>query len=106
MPAGMKISDPTSTLELIKAFKTAVDEVESARSAVTTSQASLVGGWRGAAATKFDEGIGEWMRGLEQVKVALDKLDEGMTQFSTLTESSEDDRIAQAAAGAVSASWT
>jgi WXG100 family type VII secretion target len=103
----IKIVDEESTVALISAFKKAVDEVNTAHSTVTASQLSLAGGWKGAAATAFDSGISEWIAGLGKIGVALGKLDEGMVNFSKLTATTEDDAVAQAAAGTVnSASWT
>ncbi|MFF5075655.1 WXG100 family type VII secretion target [Actinoplanes sp. NPDC000266] len=105
MTSPIKIVDEQSTVALISAFKRAVDEVNSAHTAVSASQLSLAGGWQGAAAKQFDSGLNEWIAGLSKIGIALGKLDEGMVNFSKLTADTEDNAVASAAAGTV-ASWT
>ena len=46
------------------------------------------------------------MDGLVKIHNALNMIDESMVKFSKLTASTEDDNIALAAQGEVSASWT
>ncbi|WP_436535633.1 WXG100 family type VII secretion target [Actinoplanes sp. HUAS TT8] len=102
----MKQVDEATTVALISAFKKASDDQQTAHNSVSTTQASLVGGWKGTASGRFSDGLGEWMQGLGKVQNALNMLDESMVQFSKLTQSTEDDNLALAAQGEVSASWT
>ncbi|XVU26728.1 WXG100 family type VII secretion target [Actinoplanes sp. CA-054009] len=98
--------DEATTVALINAFKQAADDQQAAHNSVSTTQASLVGGWSGVASGKFSDGLGEWMQGLLKIHNALNMIDESMVQFSKLTANTEDDAAALAAQGEVSASWT
>jgi WXG100 family type VII secretion target len=106
MAGDLKQIDEASTVALINAFRTAADDQAAAHSAVTSTQAALAGSWKGAASGRFNDGLTEWINGLQKVKQALSMLDENMVSFSKLTTSTEDDAAALAAQGQVSASWT
>ncbi|GLY93151.1 WXG100 family type VII secretion target [Actinoplanes sp. NBRC 103695] len=104
--AGNLDIDEASTIALINAFKKAADDQNAAHSSVSSTQASLAGGWTGHASGTFSGGLDEWMDGLVKIHNALNMIDESMVKFSKLTASTEDDNIALAAQGEVSASWT
>ncbi|MEV4759509.1 WXG100 family type VII secretion target [Micromonospora sp. NPDC049559] len=106
MAGNLKQIDEPTTVALIQAFKQASDDQQSAHNAVSTTQAALLGGWTGVASGRFNDGLGEWMQGLLKVQRALNMIDESMVAFSKLTANTEDDAIALAAQGQVSASWT
>jgi WXG100 family type VII secretion target len=106
MPAGnLNIDEPT-TVALINSFKKAADDQQAAHNSVSNTQAALAGGWTGHASGTFRGGLDEWMDGLVKVHNALNMIDESMVKFAKLTANTEDDNIALAGQGEVSASWT
>jgi WXG100 family type VII secretion target len=108
MAIDQKKVDEATTLGLIQAFATAAEDQNSAHGAGVGIQSSLAGAWRGAASQRFNDGLTEWLDGLQQINQALQEIDGSMKSFAKLTASTEDDNLAQAAAGALGqgASWT
>ncbi|MEV4346297.1 WXG100 family type VII secretion target [Actinoplanes sp. NPDC049596] len=107
MAGDQKKIDEASTRALLQAFQTAAEDQNAARNSGVTVQGTLSGAWQGNAADRFHQGMTEWLDGLNQVRNALAEIDGSMQSFARLTTTTEDDNMAQAAAGALSgASWT
>jgi len=105
VPASVKKVDEATTVALVNAFNTAVNDLNSARQTVDASSMDLQAGWLGAASQKYQEGLVEIRTGLQNVGQALNQLTDDMQRFAAASTNREDDATAQAASVALS-TWT
>lgn len=98
MPSSVKKVDEASTITLVNAFNTAVNDLNEARRTVDNSATELQAGWMGTASQKYQEGLAEIRSGLENVGRGLNQISDDMQRFAASTQNREDDSVAQAAA--------
>jgi WXG100 family type VII secretion target len=90
MADPLLISDEPSTVAMILAFDECQDECVKIQGTIDTAASALRAQWGGIAANKYQEAIGAWQQGFNEVKAALNLLNESMASYAKITTSTED----------------
>ncbi|WP_327000712.1 hypothetical protein OHA72_37055 [Dactylosporangium sp. NBC_01737] len=111
MPATPNLASVTdATTRLINQFNQTVADQQQARVAAESCEAALTSHWGGQASLTYRQALGTWALNLDQVRQALLKLQEAMSQYSRNTDYAEDNNLQSvnvvSQQVAASASWT
>ncbi len=97
MPADdSKIVDESTTVTMIVKFGEVQDECQRIQNLVDTAHSALMGRWGGEAAAAFDSSMTQWKEGFGKVRASLSMLNDAMTQYARITNSTEDDNVVAA----------
>lgn len=88
-----KIVDESTTVTMIQQFSTTQDECQNIQNLVDGAHSALMAQWGGVAAQAYSTSMQEWQAGFNQVRSALNSLNESMVQYSNVTATTEDDNI-------------
>ncbi|CAO5234361.1 WXG100 family type VII secretion target [Frankia sp. AgKG'84/4] len=90
MADPLLISDETTTVAMILAFDECQDECVKVQQTIDSAGSMLFAQWGGVAAGKYRDAIAAWQNGFNEVKAALNLLNESMASYAKITTSTED----------------
>jgi len=88
-----KIVDESTTVTMIQQFSVTQDECQQIQSLVDGAHSALMAQWGGVAAQSYSTSMQDWQTAFNQVRSALNSLNESMVQYSSITTTTEDDNI-------------
>src|SRR5262245_42893973 len=86
-------ADEATTVAMIRAFDTCQDECNAIGQTIDAAAAALFAQWGGAAATMYRQALSGWMEGFNQVRTALNLLNDSMVTYARTTATTEDDNL-------------
>jgi uncharacterized protein YukE len=90
MPNPGLVADEATTVAMILAFDECQDECAKVQQLVDTAGSMLFSTWGGVAAGKYRDAIAGWQNGFNEVRGALNLLNESMASYAKITTSTED----------------
>ncbi|WP_261556599.1 WXG100 family type VII secretion target [Frankia tisae] len=90
MADPLLVSDETTTVSMIMAFDECQDECVKVQQTIDNAASLLFAQWGGVAAGKYRDAIAAWQQGFNEVKTALNMLNESMASYAKITTSTED----------------
>ncbi|CAJ61606.1 MULTISPECIES: WXG100 family type VII secretion target [Frankia] len=93
MPDQSLVADEATTINMIKAFDNCQDECNNIQQTIDGASSMLFSTWGGVAANKYRDAISGWQNGFNEVRQALNLLNESMVSYAKTTTSTEDDAL-------------
>jgi WXG100 family type VII secretion target len=90
MPAPNIVADEATTVNMIKAFGECQDESAKIQQTIDTASSMLFAQWGGDAANKYRDAISGWQSGFNEVRQGLNMLNDAMTNYAKITNTTED----------------
>ncbi|WP_261570776.1 WXG100 family type VII secretion target [Frankia gtarii] len=87
------VADEATTVHMIKAFDTCQDECDNVQKTIDGAASLLFSTWGGVAAAKYRDAIAGWQTGFNEVRTALNLLNDSMAAYAKLTTTTEDNTV-------------